>query len=257
MSSPLRFEGNNDRGPTAELWAGVADWVNLPMGAADAAIIFEDFHPFLGTDVGIAIGADTGAALADNGEPYGVLDSTADIAADAVAGYLINAWVDLDASTFTKAGMEAKFNLVDDNASTQAFIGFTDEAIDGFFGTDNTPDGSSFGLRWNGDETVDLVSIASDDTITVVIDSIATVERTVGEVKMGFTIEAQGGGNYLCRAVIARTVSDTYTVTRKEATTSTVPGAAMKPAVIHTNDNEAAPNAEIDWHLVYNKSNVP
>lgn len=254
--SLIRFESVNDRGIPGELWSSIADWVGDTHELGLAAVDQDDFHPYLGDDVGIALSGDAGSAAAVQTVPFGVVQFTATQAADAVAGFNVDEYVDLDDSTFQKCAFAVRFKVIDDNDSSQTFIGLTDEALDGFFGADNTPDGSAFGLRWNGDETVDLVSIASDDTITVVIDAIATVARTTGWQRWGFTIENLDGTNYKCVAVLAREESSELVVSTKSATTATIPGAAMYPAVIQTNDNEAAPTIQVDWRRFYNKSGV-
>lgn len=254
--SLIRFESVNDRAVPGDLWGSIADWAAGAEALALAAIYDEDFHPYLGDDVGIALSGDTGSAAAIQSVPFGVVQFTATQAADAVAGFDVDLYVDLDHATFDKAAMAVRFKVVDDNTTSQTLICFTDEALDGIFGTDNTPDGSLFGLRWNGDETVDLVSIASDDTITEVISSIATVERTTGWQRWGFSIVNIDGTNYRCAAVLAREVSSELVVTHKTATTATIPTVAMQPAVIQTNDNEAAPTIQVDWVRVWNKSDV-
>lgn len=254
--SLIRFNSTPDRGPSGELWLGIVDWTKGSESLDLFASRIEDFFPYLGDAVGIALSGDSGSAATAQSVQFGVVEFTATQAADAVAGYQVQLSTDLDADTFRRFGMEVRFKVVDDNSTTQTFIGLTDEALDGFFGTDNTPDGSSLGLRWNSDETVDLVSISSSDTITVLIDTIATVERTVGWVKFGFTVEKQNDTEFLLIANLSRTESGTLKTTTKRATTTTIPGAAMKPSVIHTNDNQAAPKIQVDWDIVYDKSDV-
>lgn len=256
MAGLIRFASVNDRGIPGELWAEIADWVSGAEELALAAQYKEDFHPYLGDDVGIALSGDTGSAAAIQAVPFGVVQFTATQAADAVAGFDVDLYVDFDHATFKKFAMAARFKVVDDNDTSQTLIGVYDDALDGLFGTDNTPDGSAFALRWNGDETVDLVSIASDDTITVVIDTIATIARTTGWQRWGFVIENVDGTTYKCKAVLAREVSDELVVTTKAATTTTIPGAAMQPVVAQTNDNEAAPVIQVDYVRVWHKSGV-
>lgn len=250
--SLLRFPNAAGRGPTGALWSGIADWAKGINALDQGSGRVDDFTPYLGDDVGITIDGDAGAVQTD--EPHGVvLYTEGTTGADECAGFLVNQYVDLDRTGFKLFCMEARLKSNDDNDTTQTFVGLSDVTIGSFFGTDNTPDGSSIGIRWNGDETLDLVSISSTDVITVLKDSFATVPRTDGFVKIGVKIENLDGTNYLVTATITNDEQDDAATVVATATTSTIPGEVMRPYVIHTNDNEADPAMEVDWYAVYDK----
>lgn len=240
-----RYEGSGTRGPTAELWAGIADWphgvnsIDLGSGRID------DHTPFLGDDVGRTSTGD--GAVLQTDEPHGVVNYDEAQGTDEVTGFQYEQVVDLDRTGFKAFAIESRVKSNDDNATTETFVGLTDVAIGSFWGADNTPDGSSIGVLWDGDETFDIVSVASDDTLTVLKAAFATVARTEGFVKIGFKIENLDGTNYRCTGTVTSGSGSTAVTKRGVVTSSTIPGAAMKPAVLHTNDNEAAPDFEEDW----------
>lgn len=236
----VRFSSVSDRGPSGKLWNGLVDWVRGTLAVANGVFLGTDFFPYNSGD--ITLSGDSGSAASVSSVPYGVVSFTASQAADAVSGYQWNCYVDL--TSINQVCMEVEVTNVDDNDSTQTFVGFTDEALDGMWGSDNTPDGSAIGLLWNGDETIDLVAIASDDTITTLAAEIATVARTAGSTKLGIRIKQETTTNYTVWGSVNGVTTRVYT------TSTVVPQAAMKPTVAHTNDNEAAPTFTGDWGFV-------
>jgi hypothetical protein len=247
MATLIRFETTDERGPSGKLWGNLVDWVKGTLKVDGGVSYVQDFDPapLAITHADTTMSADSGAAAALQAEPMGVVEYTASQAADAVSGFQVNSYVDFDATGFREAVIEVCVESVADNAANEMFVGWSDEALDGFYGTDNTPDGSSLGLRWNTDETVDLVSIASNDTVTVLKAEVATgIERTDGRAKLGVRIRKETATRY---SVIASVNG----VTTKVSTT-TIPGAAMFPTVAMTNDNGATPAFDIDWIATLN-----
>lgn len=249
--SLIRFHNAEGRGPSGELWAGVVDWTK-GINTLDAGSGYlEDYTPFKGDDVGTTSTGD-GAVLQSDAR-HGVVNYDEAQGADEVVGFQVEQYVDLDADDFKLFCMEARVKSNDDNDTTETFIGLSDVTIGSFWGSDNTPDGSSIGVLWDGDETFDLVSIASNDTITTLKAAFATVARTVGFVKIGVKIENLDGTNYRVTGTVSSGSGTSATTQKGAATTSTIPGAAMKPVVLHTNDNEAAPDMEVDWYAYVDK----
>lgn len=245
MSTLIRFETTDERGPSGKLWGNLVDWVKGVQKGNGASTYFNDFTPYNAGD--ITISGDTGGAVAIQAEPLGVVEITATQAADAVSGFQLNEYVDFDAAGFREAVIETCIESVADAAANEAFVGWTDEALDGFYGTDNTPDGSALGLRWNTDETVDLVSISAADAITVLYHEVATgVERTDGRAKLGIRVRKETATRY---TVIASVNGVTVRVS-----TTTIPGEPMLPTVAGTNDNGAAPAYDCDWIAHYNNA---
>jgi hypothetical protein len=236
----VRFSGVSDRGPSGKLWNGLVDWTQGTLAVAGGVVLGTDFFPYNAGD--ITLSGDSGSAVTLSAVPYGVINVTATQAADAVSGWQWNCYVDL--TSINEVVIEVEVTNVDDDATTETFVGFTDEALDGFWGADNTPDGSAIGLRWNADETIDLIAIGSTDTITELAAAIATVERTAGSTKLGVRIKRETTTNYTVWGSVNG-------ATTKVNTTSTiVPQVAMLPTVAHTNDNESAPNFTSDWGFV-------
>lgn len=241
----IRFDNAAGRGPSGQLWIGAVDWAKgvntLDLGSG----YLEDHTPFKGDAVGRTSTGD-GAVLQSDSR-HGVVNYDEAQGADEVVGFQIEQYVDLDATDFKLFCMETRIKSNDDNDTTETFVGLSDVTIGSFWGADNTPDGSSIGVLWDGDETFDLVSIASNDTITTLKAAFATVARTVGFVKIGLRIENLDGTNYRVTGTVTSGSGTSAKTETGAATTSTIPGAAMKPVVLHTNDNEAAPDFEEDW----------
>lgn len=236
----LRFSGVSDRGPSGKLWQGLVDWTKGTLAVSNGVVDVDDFWPYNAGN--FTLSGDSGSAATVTAVPFGVLSITATQAADAVSGYQRNSYVDL--TSIREVCIETSLDPTDDNDTTQTFVGFTDEALDGFFGSDNTPDGSAIGVRWNGDETFDLIAIDASDVITVLADAFATVARTAGNCLIGCRIKRTSATNY---QVIGSVNGATVKV---NTTSSVVPQVAMLPSVIHTNDNEAAPLFTNDWVAV-------
>lgn len=240
MSTPIRFQASGQRGPSATLWGNLVDWVKGTLAPGIGTSYFTDHAPYNAGDR--TLSGDSGSAAAVQTDRFGVVEFTASQAADAVSGYQLNTYVDLDATAFKECVIESTVNPVADNATIQAFVGFTDEALDGFFGSDNTPDGSAIGVRLNTDETVDLIAIASDDTISVLYAEVATaVTRDGGPHKLGCRVKRETSTSYSVYGSVNG-------VTKRVTVASTsIPGAAMLPTVAYTDDNNAAAAFDEDW----------
>lgn len=245
----IRFDNAAGRGLSGRLWGGLAEWLKGGSVLDQFSGGVEDFAPYLGDAVGMTI---DGTAAVQTDEPHGVVKFSETQGADECAGFYVDENVDLD-DDFVEFCLEARLKSNDDDSTTQTFVGLSDVTIGSFFGSDNTPDGSSLGVRWNGDETLDLVSIASDDTITVIDDAFATVERTVGFVKIGLHVTNLDGTNYRVVGTVASGSGTSAKVQIGQGTTSTIPTAVMKPIIIHTNDNQSAVDMEVDWRAYLNK----
>jgi hypothetical protein len=241
MSTLIRVGGDpTSRGPSATLWSNLVDWVRGTLAPGIGTSYFTDHAPYNAGDR--TLSGDSGAAAAVQAERFGVVEYTASQAADAVSGYQLNHYVDLDAAAFKDVCIESTVKPVADNATIQAFVGFTDEALDGFFGSDNTPDGSAIGVRLNTDETVDLIAIASVDTITVIKHELATgVERTAGPHKLGIRVKKETSTSYSVYGSV------NGVTTRVTVQSTVIPGAPMLPTVAYTDDNTAAPAFDEDW----------
>ena len=243
----IRVDVTGGRGPSGALWTNLVDWVTGTLAVEGGSGGVQDFapYPLAAADDDITLSGDSGSAIALQAEPNGVVELTASQAADAVSGFQVNAYVDFDATGFKEACFEVDVESVADAAANEMFIGWTDEALDGFYGTDNTPDGSALGLRWNTDETVDLVSIASDDTVTVLKAEVATgIVRDGGHHQFGVRCRKETATQF--------TVIGSVNGVTKKVVTTTIPGAAMFPTCAMTNDNGAAPSFDCDWYAFRN-----
>lgn len=240
MSTLIRVGAATGRGPSPTLWSNLVDWVKGTLAPGVGTSYFTDHTPYNAGDR--TLSGDSGSAAAVQTDRFGVVEYTASQAADAVSGYQLNNYVDLDATAFKDVCFESRLNPVADNATIQAFVGFTDEALDGFFGSDNTPDGSAIGVRLNTDETVDLIAISSSDTITLLKHELATgVERDAGPHKLGIRIKKETSTSYSVYGSV------NGVTTRVTVASTSIPGAAMLPTVAYTDDNTAAPAVDEDW----------
>lgn len=238
MSTLIRIAGADGRGPSASLWSNLVDWVKGTLATQVGAAYFTDHVPYNAGDITAAAGTTVSAQAVR----FGVVRHTIATTADGVSGFQLNNYVDLNATGFKECCFEADVNAINDNATIQAFVGFTDEALLGFFGNDNTPDGSAIGLLWNGDETVDLIAISAADAITVLKHELATgVERTAGPHSFGIRIRKETPTSYSVFGSV------NGVVTRVGVASTVIPGEPMLPTVALTDDNTAAVTFDNDW----------
>jgi len=241
----IRFEGSDDRGPSGTLWNSLVDWVTGTLAVQSGVTDTDDFWPYggalLGSAVqsgGITLSTDAGSAAAVQAVPFGEVNFTATIAADAVAGYYRNSYVDF--SDARQVCREVYLESIADATDPQTFIGWADTIPISLFGADGVVDGSALGLLWNADETVDLIAVASDDTLTVLYHEVATgILRTDGKHKFGVRVKKETATQYSVFASVNGVV--------KVARTALVPGAPMFPIVAQYIDGTTAPSFDVDW----------
>ena len=211
MPSLLRFAGSTERGPSGALWGGIVDWVSGSMVTDLGARDFDDFAPYNAGNETIA--------------------GTAGAAATLVA---------------ERDGVIGVVNLLADADSPQMFIGLFDGAVTAVFSAGALAVSSNqdmLGLRWNADETIDIVANV-DGTLTVLKDDIGvTVERTSGFNEMGLRVENHGGESYRLTPVINGQRRNGVTVDD-----SAIPeSVAMKFTLSSTVAATTNVNFEVDW----------
>src|SRR5688572_26487626 len=115
MSTLIRFEGTDERGPSAELWGGLVDWVDGTLKIDSGVCLVRDIH-----DSGvITLSGDTGSAATVVAEPGGITEFTATQAADAVSGFTVN--YAIEAAMTKQAVIEVRLEAVADTAATEMF----------------------------------------------------------------------------------------------------------------------------------------
>lgn len=241
----LRFDSTSDRGPSAQIWAGVVDWVRGSLATALGQRDFEDFAPFNADSTDVAGSAGVAGAL-DTTQRFGVLSVTANAGTDARAAAAREIWYTLQDSPILV--FETRIDQNADADDPQVFAGFFDGAdFDDVFADGAIADSGNqdaIGLLWNADETIDIVAV-DDGTLTVIKDNIGvTVERTDGYVKLGLRIERPTTTTVrlvpCVNGVIARSGITVVAST-------VVPENPMRPGVATTVAATTAPDVDVDF----------
>lgn len=245
--SLIRFDGSSIRGPSAQLWAGIVDW---PSGSVKSAVKqsdFEDFAPYNPdtTDVDGSAGA---AAAIDTTQQNGILSLTANAGTNAQIGGGRQIW-------YTRGDerilcIEARVDQNADANSPQLFVGFFDGAnFDDVWASGVIASGSNqdaLGLRWNADETIDIVAV-DDGTLTVLKDNIGvTLERTDGYAKLGLRCEKITTSTSRLTPVVNGTV---YNAGAVNVANTSLPDNPMRPGVATTVAATTPPDIDWDWIL--------
>jgi hypothetical protein len=209
----------------------------------------EDFVPYRGTDVGYAVAGTSGAALTEVASRHGVVNIAATAGTNAEVGLVVNRYVDLsDGRPYV---VEAYVKQNADANSPQAFVGLSDQAGGGVYASGALAVGSNqdtLGLRWNVDETIDLVSVVDGAAVQVLKTAVATVARTAGFTKLGIRVIKETSVNYTVYCSVNGVVVKALTLTSTQ-----VPQNPMKPVVATTVATSTAPSVDIDWVADYDK----
>lgn len=262
--SLIRFDGDDVRGPTAQLWHGVVDWVRGSNATALGQRDFEDFQPFLGYEEtspgtnGLANGGTQITSLAETPtvtvqtDRYGVINMTEGAAANEAVGLAREIYYDLQNADIVV--VEARIDQNADANSPQVFLGFFDGTNpDDVFATSAIATGSNqdaIGLLWNADETIDIVAV-DDGTKTVLKDNIGvTLERTDAFSKLGLRIEKQTDSLYRLVPCVNSTIARSGIVT---VAATSLPENPMRPNITTTVNDTTAPSLDVDWIFTADK----
>lgn len=251
MSTLLRFDGDNTgRGVSGGLWTPVADWpAGATPGMYHGTLNVEDFVPYRGSDVGITLAGSDTPTLTELAERHGVVRMAGAAAADSEVGVVVNQYVDL--SENRPAVVEARVEQNADANSPQMVVGFSDRTGDTVFASGAVASGTgvdTLALRWNADETIDLVSVVDGGDLNVLRTGIATVERTSGFVKLGLRVVKETSSQYSVYCSVNGAVTKVHGLT-----TSQIPQNPMKPIVATTVDTTTAPSVDCDWIATFDK----
>lgn len=252
--SLVRFDGDDVRGPTAQLWHGVVDWVRGSLATALGQRDFEDYAPYRGVDVegGDAeinsctqVSGTSGIAAAFQEDRFGVVNIAASAGADAAAGLARRVFYDIEATPVTV--VEARIDQNADANSPQAFVGLSDVANpDDVFGSGViAASGNSIGLRWNVDETIDIVAVVGG-TLTVLKDDIGLdLVRTDGFGKLGLRIEKVTTSLYRLVPSVNGVIARSGIV--NVANTAVPEGEGLRPVIATTVDTTTAVSLDVDY----------
>jgi len=237
----LKFDGTATRGPSASLCAGTVDW---PKGSAQAQVSQADFDDHVPYHAALYTTDPGTSEVTLETTRFGVIDVFEAAGSNETAGVQrLNSYI-LSAVPLTIFG--ARVKQVADADSPQMFIGLFDGAVTAVFSAGALAVSSNqdmLGLRWNADETIDIVANV-DGTLTVLKDDIGvTVERTSGFNEMGLRVENHGGESYRLTPVINGQRRNGVTVDD-----SAIPeSVAMKFTLSSTVAATTNVNFEVDW----------
>lgn len=251
----VRFDGDDIRGPSANIWHGVVDFVRGSLASALGQHDFEDFAPYTGPRGAGAEGDQGGTQVSALGEDpdvtlttdrYGIVNFTEGAAANECVAFARNIWYDLQASPVTCIG--ARVEIVADADSPIGFVGFSDQADpDDVFAAAVINSGNNedaIGFRINADETIDLVAV-DDGTLTVLKDDIGvTWARTDGLTRFELRIEKQTSTIYRLTPCIDGVVARAGIV---NVAATSLPENPMRPVVALTVSATTDPEFECDW----------
>jgi len=260
----LRFDGDDVRGPSAQLWNGVVDWVRGSLATALGQRDFEDFAPFLGfTELSASDGAaaNAGTQVTSNTasptvvlqtDRFGIINLTEAAGANETLGLAREIYYDLQNSPVTI--IEARLEQLADADSPQMFVGFSDQAnpddvfAAGVINSGNNED--AIGLLWNADETIDIVAV-DDGTLTVLKNDIGvTVLRTDGAVRLGLKIEKITSATYRMTPCVNGVVALSG---RVNVAATLLPEVPMRPVVATTVAATTAPSFDLDYIFTADK----
>lgn len=245
----IRVQTSGGRGITTQLWGNLVDRIRGSFAPEIGVVAeFDDFTPYNAGS--LTLSGDSGAAATPSAVPNGVVAFTASAGTYAVAGYARNAYVDLDSSK--DVCREVRFGRTAGGTGSEiTFIGFSDQAPEAVFHSDGTLDGGSgedgFGLRWNNDLTVDLVSIINS-TATVLQTGIFSAVSNSDVHTFGIRLIKQSSTafNVLCSV---DDVVKSYAVLASALTT-----AAVRPVAVTTISATDAPTITVDWDAWLDKN---
>jgi hypothetical protein len=218
---------------------------------------FEDFAPFLGwsevTDGttggwgGTQITAFDGApVVALQTDRYGIINLSTAAGTNEVVALARHIYYDLQTADIVV--VEARMEAVADTDSPISFVGLTDQALpDDVFQAGVLDGGSNedtIGLRWNADETIDIVAV-DDGTLTVLKDDIGvTLLRTDGLAKLGLRIEKTTATQYRLTPYVNGVVAASG---RVNAASTLLPENPMRPVVAMHIGSTTDTEFELDW----------
>ena len=252
--SLIRFDTEDDRGPSGALLQGLVDWVKGSLQAGLGNTDFDDHAP-LNTGNYLLDGT-TGFALTLQSVREGVkgvarLGATAGSNACAVA--IRNTVTELD--QVSVAVLEARYKETTGDDAVQLFLGLTDQVTDGgVFASSALKVGANedhFGFLRNIDGTVDVVSVVDGAAAVVLIADVIGAGLTPAWTKLGLRIERMTTTVYRLTPYVDGVAQRSKAV---NVASTAIPLVAMRPvvAVNHT-DNAATPALDIDFTLFIDK----
>ena len=256
--SLIRFDSTSLRGPSAQLWAGIVDWVSGSLATALGQRDFEDFAPFLGPVLSGSVGREAGTQISSlagsadvslNDTRFGSISVAEAAGANEAVGLARDIEYDIQNSDLTV--IEARVDVNSDADTPQTFVGFCAEANpDDVFASGVIASGGTeavIGILWNGDETFDIVACdnANSGLLTVLKNDIGvTVVRTDGFVKIGLRIEKVTSTTYRLVPSINGSIARAGIV---NVLATLLPEAAMRPTVALTVVANTAPDFDLDY----------
>jgi len=241
--SLIRFESSDVRGPTAQLWRGIVDWVRGSLATALGQRDFEDYAPDnSGFETVTSTTGSPTRALQSDGE-FGVVNYTEAAGSNECVTVVRHIWFDLDNSPITV--VEARVEQIADDDDPIAFVGLFDGTLAFASGTlDGGSNEDSVGLRWNSDETIDIVAVV-DGTLSVLKDDIGiSVERTDGLTTLGLRIEKMTASQFRLTPAVNGTIIRAGAV---NVASSALPSNPMRPCVAQTVTATTAPSFDVDF----------
>lgn len=245
--SLLRFH-NADRGPSGQLWTGISDGFNGTAQMAKYVVDEDDYFPYNAGNQTVS----NSATLSQNTTVrFGALNATISAGSHAEAGWKRHLNVDL--TDITDLCVEARIRQNADANSPVTFFGFSDQPAEDVLASSAIAVGSSentLGLRWNADETIDLVTTIAGDTAVILIEEIATLERTVGFANIGVRFKQTSSGVY-------RTIPCVNSVVNQSKITNiaaaSLPQVAMGPVAVSSVNTTTDPDFDTDWFCLADK----
>lgn len=246
----IRFD-DSSRGPTAQLWHGLVDWVSGSQTSVLGARDFDDFSPF--NSGFMTVGGTSGAAASFQDTRDG--DSIGEVLFSATAG--TNAEVGVTRHIRTRldkvrvVSLEARLRRVDSADAQITAFGLTDQSVANILASNALAVGSNqdfIGFRWNDNGTIDIVSIV-DGALTALASGIATASMgSSSYTKMGLRIERQTPTVYRLVPAIDGEVkrSNILTVASSALPSSVV----LRPGFAAGTDATTAPQLMMDWIFV-------
>lgn len=246
MTSFPNFDTTGKRGLTWALWRDLVE----ATGSSKASLgqdAFIDFQPYLGSDVGIAVSSDGSSPTTTlQTDRFGVINITESAGANECVGIAVQQWFDVQNTDVLVIGARIEQNA--DANTPLVFVGWHDGTNpDDVFSSGAIANGSNedtLGLRWNNDETIDIVSV-DDGTLTVLKDDIgATVERDSGVNIFELRVEWVSSTQVRLTPAVNNTVYHGGAVT---VASTSIPENPMKPTVAGTVASVTAPSLDIDY----------
>src|SRR5688572_30112224 len=248
MSTLIHFDVTDPRAPSPTLCIGIPEWQDGAV-AAQAGILadFDDYVLYNSGNITQEPSEVTHASNVAVSNALGVITVFEAAGSNEDANINRNVWV--KPSEWDDVVFGARVHLVSDADSPQLFVMLTDTAAgsllsSGALAVSSNQDG--IGLRWNADETVDIVKVLDGAAVAVLVDDIGCdIERTDGFIEFGLKIKNLGGESYRLTPVI-----DGAEFTGVNVDDGAFPEVAMQLAVAATVAATTDVDFDVDWTLI-------